>query len=96
MSQVEQLSIYPVHGRDPDYKQSPCLLSEVVHRAGLCGHNQCHPYEDAHQQEIVLVQPVPEKMARLPDHGVGREPRRIVVCSTPQLFLLVIDEQATQ
>ena len=71
MSQFDQLSIYPVKGRDPDYKQSPCLLSEVVHRAGLCGHNQCHPYEDAHQQEIVLVQPVPEKWQPCQTMGLG-------------------------
>ena len=71
MSRVEQLAIYPVHGRDPDYKQSPCLLSEVFHRAGLCRHNQCHPYEDAHQQEIVLVQPVPKKWHACQTMGLG-------------------------
>jgi hypothetical protein len=83
MSQGEQLARNPVHGHDPDNNQSPCLLSAVVHRADLCGNNQCHPYEYPHQHNIVQLHPVPEEIARLPNHGVEREHRRVVVGSTP-------------
>jgi hypothetical protein len=83
MGQYEQLARNPVHDHDPDNEQSPSLLFAVFHRAGLCGHDQCHPYEDPHQYYIVPLHPVPEKIARLPNHEVEREHHIVVVGSTP-------------